>query len=170
MSAGAEPGRHVNGVGGGKLEVSHARVQVDGEGVKEHLLSVLSELEHRRQNRVLSPWSCLGWGVDCVVGCAGSHSRTPGLVSRKGGCAATMSSEAALAGSSLYPSPLSSHCTWIDEPPDRASEPEHGAVLQDGCLHCPLPVDHHLGPRVARCDSDHPLGVSKDTVSRKKTS
>ena len=169
VSAGAEPGGHVDGVGGGKLEVGHAWVQVDGEGIKEHLLGVLPELKHRRQDRILSPWSCLGW-VGSIVGCAGSHSRTPGLVSRKGRCAATMSAKAALAGSPLYPSPLSSHCTWIDEPPDRASEPEHGAMLQDGRLHRPLPVDHHLGPGVAGGDGDNSLGVCKDAVSRKKTS
>ena len=117
VSAGTEPGGHVDGVGGGELEVGHARVQVDGQGIKEHLLSVLSELEYRRQDCILSPWSCLGW-VGSIVGCARSHSRTPGLISRKSCSAAAMSAKAALAGSPLYPSPLSCHCTWVDEPPD----------------------------------------------------
>ena len=83
-----------------------------------------------------------------------------------------MSAKAALARSSLYPpsSSLSSHSTWIYEPPDGAPEPEHGAVLQDGGLHRPLSVHHHLCPGVAGGDGDDALGVSEDTMSGKETS
>ena len=165
VGAGPEPGGHVDSVGGGQLEVGHAGVQVDGEGIKEHLFCVLPELKHCRQDSVLSPWRRLRW-IGRIVGCARPHARTPGLISRKSCSAATVSSKTSLARTSLKSSALSGHCTWVDEPPNGSTKSEHRAVLQDRRLHRPLPVHHHLGPGVARGDRHHSFRVRENTVAR----
>ena len=55
VGGGPEPGGHIDGVGGGQLEVVAVRVQGDGESVEESVFRVLPELEHRGQDSVLPP-------------------------------------------------------------------------------------------------------------------
>ena len=141
MNGSPESSSHVDGVSGGQLELHRVDLEAEGDGVKEGLLSLLSELEDCWQDVVPLQLRCglaAPWDRRPKVNVVALLRHGPGVGQSGAGHVGRVSVGviAARVGRGR-----------VDEAEAVAgtAEPQHAAVAQDGRLEHSLVVDISFG-------------------------